>query len=297
MLLLIESDIEWDNERGTAIVSALWLSLILALMALTMISVSRNSLLEVSTTVKLEERFLVAEAGLSIAKSKIAQRNNPWWPTSAPFKEVFLEEELLIFVASPRGKIDLNAGRGELFRQLLTGLGYDATQSAEMVDNLLDYIDEDDLVRLNGAESPDYRANGTAPEIANAPLRRVDELGSVLGFTETDVACLLPFVTIYSQSSELDFRAASSALKQVLNVQNNESYVPPIVRRGSLAGQVYEISSEVSYSKRAKVRVREIIRYTGIPSDPVWVHKHVRDIVPIGQTFEVVIPDACPSKS
>ena len=291
------SDPQWEKDAGTAIVGALWLSLILALMALTMISMSKNTLIEVRTSSELEARFLIAEAGLSIAKNRIASRTNPWMPRTEPYSESFDEDELEIHVTSPKGKIDLNYGAGEPLRRLLIGLRYEEKTAVEMVDRLQDYVDEDDLSRLNGAEQLDYDQSERPQKIANAPLAHIDELSKVLGFTQRDVKCLSPFVTIFSQSSELDLRAASNTLKAVLGVTSTEPSETLAYRRGSIAGQVYEVTSEASYSPKAKVRVREIIRYTGIPSDPVWVHTHDRYIIPVGKTFEIDIPSECPSQT
>lgn len=81
------------------------------------------------------------------------------------------------------GRINLNwiaAGenlqRIELLRRYLEIRGIDLNERDRMIDCLLDWIDPDNLVRLNGAENEgDYRPR-------NAPLRSIDELKQIRGW-------------------------------------------------------------------------------------------------------------------
>ena len=81
------------------------------------------------------------------------------------------------------GRLDLNwilAGenpqRLAVLRQYLEVKGIDLNERDRMMDCLLDYVDRDDLPRLNGAESePGYQPR-------NSLLQRVDELKQVKGW-------------------------------------------------------------------------------------------------------------------
>lgn len=83
------------------------------------------------------------------------------------------------------GRLNLNwllAGedpnRLGILRRYLENKDIDLNERNAMVDCLLDWMDPDDLERLNGAEATDdYRP-------ANAPLRRVEELKRVKGWTD-----------------------------------------------------------------------------------------------------------------
>ena len=75
-----------------------------------------------------------------------------------------------------------NPARIEMLRQYLEAKGIDLNERDRMIDCLLDWVDPDDLVRLNGAEA----SEGYQP--ANALLVRIDELKKVKGwetFTST----------------------------------------------------------------------------------------------------------------
>jgi len=69
-----------------------------------------------------------------------------------------------------------NPQRLEILRQYLEVKGVDLNERDRMIDCLLDYVDPDDLPRLNGAEAePGYQPK-------NSLLQRVDELKEVKGW-------------------------------------------------------------------------------------------------------------------
>ncbi len=88
-------------------------------------------------------------------------------------------------ISGEGGRLNLNwvvAGenpqRLELLRKYLEVKGIDLNERDHMIDCLLDWVDPDNLVRLNGAENDgDYRP-------ANTLLSRIDELKRVRGWSE-----------------------------------------------------------------------------------------------------------------
>jgi len=72
-----------------------------------------------------------------------------------------------------------------------------AYDARELADNLIDYIDEDDVRRSGGLED-DYYQDQTPPyHAANHPLLSVDEIGMVEGFDAALVEVIRPYVTVY----------------------------------------------------------------------------------------------------
>ena len=71
-----------------------------------------------------------------------------------------------------------NPQRLEVLRKFLEEKGIDLNERDRMIDCLLDYVDPDDLPRLNGAEASDnYQPK-------NALLQRLEELKEVKGWEE-----------------------------------------------------------------------------------------------------------------
>jgi hypothetical protein len=89
-----------------------------------------------------------------------------------------------IFVQDQRGLLSLNAGNRQAIANLLTLDGLDPSRAQAWVDVLDDYIDTDELKRLNGAERDEYKARGlatprndwllTVRELEQMPLWRDD---------------------------------------------------------------------------------------------------------------------------
>jgi general secretion pathway protein K len=109
-------------------------------------------------------------------------------------------------VTGEGGRLNVNllvAGQNpqfvELLRRYLEVKGVDLNERDHMIDCLLDWVDPDNLVRLNGAEDdPGYKA-------ANKPLTNLDELKRVRGWEEfTSRPDWDAELTIMSTSPQID---------------------------------------------------------------------------------------------
>ena len=104
------------------------------------------------------------------------------------------------------GKLDLNTlvdtngdavdRRVELYRRLLEQV-FDPTEVEipTLVDSLVDWLDKDSSERLHGAESSYYERQDPPYACADGPLRTLDELRLVQGYTPEIVNNLRPHVT------------------------------------------------------------------------------------------------------
>jgi hypothetical protein len=87
-----------------------------------------------------------------------------------------------------RGLLPINASLEspaptQRLSNLLSSYGLPADQVAGLIDKLYDYRDSDDLVRINGAEKPEYLAQGK-PEPRNWNLQDVSEIYRVAGWLD-----------------------------------------------------------------------------------------------------------------
>lgn len=80
-----------------------------------------------------------------------------------------------------RGLFNLNQGDDASLHRFLGGLEVPADERGRLVDALRDYVDSDNLRRLNGAEKQDYFESGLPPP-ANRPLTTVFEAKRILGW-------------------------------------------------------------------------------------------------------------------
>ena len=79
-----------------------------------------------------------------------------------------------VTLKDPSGQIDLNTSEPEVLQRLLIGAGADAQRAETIVDQLLDWRDEDDFTRPRGAEQDDHGVRGVV--CRNAPFQAREEL-------------------------------------------------------------------------------------------------------------------------
>jgi len=284
------------SDEGTALVAALWLSLILALLGIAAISLVKSSTLETKVQIRLDKAWVSAEGGIAIAAYHIADTRNPWRPREESYAAKIGHEDLTMYVHSPQAKIDLNGAQSVLLSSLFRELGYEPELADRLGDRIADWRDADDLIRLNGAEARAYLEAGRKQGPNNAPFKNVSELGRVLGIDGNMVTCAAPFLTIYAPSGRIDPYLARGVVRRAAGLGDIPPPTIPSVRRTSLAGQVFEVQALAPISKNSAARITAIIRFTGDPSDPVWRHRITRDVVPLEtDTAEEKLPLTCPT--
>lgn len=85
--------------------------------------------------------------------------------------------DVQVTVSDEGGKLPLNTMSEKLLNSLLEEqLDFDYGTARELSSALIDWIDEDNSRRLNGAESEDYLDRDPAYKAANAPLQSLEEL-------------------------------------------------------------------------------------------------------------------------
>ena len=73
--------------------------------------------------------------------------------------------------------------------------------SRELAQNLIDYVDEDDERQRGGPENAWYESRTPPYEAPNQPLRTIDELSMVEGFTGVLVEGIRPYATVHPRLS------------------------------------------------------------------------------------------------
>ena len=89
----------------------------------------------------------------------------------------------IVRLQDSRGLINVNFIQPEMLRRLLGQMGVAAENRDALLDTLRDYIDTDDLRRLNGAESAEYAARGL-PLPPNDWLVTPWQLQNIIGWRE-----------------------------------------------------------------------------------------------------------------
>ena len=166
--------------RGAALMLSLWALFLLSAMVISW-ALDINSRLTLSGSAnRMLEAVAMACSGAEVALHPSVKPDSPNLS-----RRMNARESYEAHITGEGGRLNLNwvlAGedmaRMEVLRKYLEIKGIDLNERDRMIDCLLDWVDPDNLVRLNGAEdSDDYHP-------ANTLLTRLDQVKKVKGWTE-----------------------------------------------------------------------------------------------------------------
>lgn len=177
-------------QRGFALAAALWL---LAGLAIVVSLVDDAAVTSAERVRQLRERADFTRSALA-ARGQMIYYVAMAQPQAAGFafgNTVVLADESpyridttsVVRLQDLGGLINLNGVDRPVMERLLRNCGVAVDQIPFLIDALEDYIDPDDLQRINGAERDSYAMAGLAPP-RNSQLLSVDELWSVYGWTK-----------------------------------------------------------------------------------------------------------------
>ncbi len=127
------------------------------------------------------------------------------------------DTEIALVIEAEGGKLDLNAAPIELLDALTNAAVPGAPdRAAELAGAIIDWRDANDLVQLQGAEAPDYRAERAPYGPANGPFHHTGELRAVLGVDPALWARLKSAVTVATGREDVDSAAAGPLVERAL---------------------------------------------------------------------------------
>lgn len=192
------------RSAGVALVSVLWLLVLLSMLVLNLSAGSRTELQLAGNLHQAASARHVAEAGVNWGLWSLSQANNAGWLADGSGKTMELDGisvEVLLF--DEQGKIDLNEAEQPLLQGLFESAELEKKAAEELAAAVIDWRDEDELLTPQGAEKEEYEAAGLHGP-ANSPFEELLELRKVLGMTEELYLKVRPAVTIDSNKAEVN---------------------------------------------------------------------------------------------
>ncbi len=186
----------FSNERGVALVVVLWVFMFLFVLAFNFSASVREEGMAAHRFEEETEGYYLALAGFedglyrylgSLAPGAQGPRlGSPSTQTQELPDGSWREGQLgdgfyRVRLVDGAGKINLNRAGEEILRRVFVNLAIDEPRRSILVDSILDWIDEDDLHRINGAESDYYLSLSPAYTAKNGPFDAVEELLWVRG--------------------------------------------------------------------------------------------------------------------
>ena len=207
-----------EYQRGIALISVLWITTLLAVIAASFTSSARTEGQLARNMVENAKAEALADGAVHRAVLGILEPEpeRAWRTDGRAYRLDYGDGAVVVRIFDEDAKVDLNAAPPELLAGLFRLLGLEDEQAETLAERIVDFRDEDDEAEPSGAEDPDYEAAGRADGAIDRPLVSEVELLGVLGMSEALYRRLRPFVTVYSGAEGIDpTRASLDVLRAV----------------------------------------------------------------------------------
>ena len=173
--------------------------------------------------------------------------------------------QVLVRIHDEGGKVDLNAADENTLKTIFRIMGLVEAQFNPLTDAILDWRDQDDLKRSDGAELADYQALGLQSLPQNRQFLVMDEVLGVKGVTPDLYRKMQAWFTLYSNAVGLDPNKASPEILLILLGGDRQALGAAIQQRlegmpvtlPPFPGLNYTQSSDNTYSITAEVMIDE----------------------------------------
>jgi general secretion pathway protein K len=194
------------SQRGIALVLVLWVLLLLTIITGSFALMARMDTLEANSLLSGTQARLSAEAAINLAV--LALRDPDEEARMRADGRVYSQmlDGIVVEVSAidERGKLDINASNELTLVTLFTGHGMELTDAEFLAAAVMDWRDEDELERVNGAEEDAYGAAGLQVGPANRPFMMTEELLQVIGMPFELFRRLEPGITVFSRAGSPD---------------------------------------------------------------------------------------------
>jgi general secretion pathway protein K len=166
----------------------------------------------------------LAESGVALAETMLLlpDENKRWRMDGNIYQIDYaggtlgVGSKIRVRLITETGKIDINSADPKLLQSMMAHAPIEEAQRTGLVNAIIDWRDEDDLVNIDGAEKNEYKEAGLSYRPRNKPFQSIEELQLVLGITEPLYKWLEPLVTVNSGQQHVDLQQAPKEVLQVL---------------------------------------------------------------------------------
>jgi general secretion pathway protein K len=194
------------SQNGIALVLVLWVLLLLTIIVGSFALIARMDRLEANALLWGTQARMQAEAAIHLAVLALRdpQEDYRMIADGRLYETEVNGVSLEVRATDERGKLDINAADELTLANLFSGHGMELGEAELLAAAILDWRDEDDLERVNGAEEDAYLAAGMQVGPANRPFILTEELLQVIGMNYEFFRRLEPGITVYSRSAQPD---------------------------------------------------------------------------------------------
>jgi general secretion pathway protein K len=213
-------------QRGVALVLVLWVLVLVTIASGAYALMARMDQLEANALLSGTQARLSAEAAITLMAMELRDPDDLVRPVAdgRPYQYEFDGCVVQVRVTDERGKLDINvAGEDTLFT-LFVNHGMAPSDAELLAAAVVDWIDYDDMERVNGAEVDAYLAAGLPVGPANRRFMMTDELLQVIGMPYELYRSIEPGISVYSRAGVPDLNFAPvEALMAIGDISREEA--------------------------------------------------------------------------
>lgn len=216
------------RQKGLALVLVLWVLTLLTIMAGSFaLSMRRESSIMFGMKTRVEAQAF-AEAGIAVAELMMLEEDplKRWDADGQIYEFSFDEAVIRVRILAENGKVDINRAELDLLLKLLRYAPIEVDMQTRVANAIIDWRDQDEDTREDGAEKKEYQAAGLRYAPRNQAFQSLEELQMVLGVDAVLYDWLEPFITIDSGQSSVDLDKASAELRYMLESEDDFAAKP-----------------------------------------------------------------------
>lgn len=231
--------------KGSTLMVVLIITTVLTTLVLSSLVVVNHGLETQYSGASETEAEALAQKGLSFGCHPDISRDSPL----LQYVSDDGKKSYQVSIHSEGGKINVNEflerGDKALFRELFVSWGVPDEEVDSIVDAMVDWIDRNDLLELNGAERDEYRELGYVDRPYNKPFDRVSDLALVRGF-QSVIASQPDWKDYFSvvNDSKLDIHEIAPELLSVasgIELSEAESYYEELIGEDEILGTADDV--------------------------------------------------------
>ncbi|MEI7993511.1 MAG: type II secretion system protein GspK [Methylococcaceae bacterium] len=206
------------RQKGMALVLVLWVLSLLTIMAGSFALSMRRESSIIGAVKNNAQALAIAESGIAMAEMMLLnpEPDKAWRADGNIYEITAADAKVRVRLLSEKGKIDINKASEGLLKSLLASSPVDSDQQEKLVNAIIDWRDEDDLVHLEGAEKSEYKDAGLNYQPGNKSFQSIEELQMVLGMDKAVFNWIEPLITIYSGQQQVTVQQAAKEVLQVI---------------------------------------------------------------------------------
>ncbi len=202
------------GERGAALVLVLWGTVVMSIVAAAATRESALSAATVNAGAELTQARSLADGGVRAGWTAFS--NGELDPDTGQWSCRTDEGAMFVTVSPERAKADLNGASEQMLSALFRAAGADVGDARRFAAMTVDYRDDDEETRPDGAEAGDYATAGLAWRPRNESFETIEELAYLPGMDDAVYQAILPNVTVHTRASDIEAQFANPMMRAAL---------------------------------------------------------------------------------